>query len=100
MPKPTKSVKWCGSKVREILLDDPQKGIISLDKEVLFTEQSWQQNAPLYLPLFDLHFLQFKRQLKTHRKKIRKENFQNLNVAETGSNFWELVMNIKWLVSN
>ena len=100
MPKPTKNIKWRGSKAREILLDNLCKNIIPLDNIELSAEQAWQQKYSVLPPFALVPFSQFKRQLKAHREQIRKkQNSQDSKVVSTESNSCKPIKKIKWLGS-
>jgi hypothetical protein len=67
-----RNVKWRTSGAREILLDDLQRGILTLDAEEVSAEDAWDA-VYSQLDAFELvPFSQFKRQLKAHRQQVMK----------------------------
>ena len=78
MPRPKKPgwIEWTGCKARQIVLEDLEKGILSLEENEVSTLEAWEvYNA---LPEFEgVVFSQFKARLKDHRKLVNNRSNQS-----------------------
>jgi hypothetical protein len=78
MPRSKKAgwIEWKGCKARWIILEDLEKGILSLEENEVSTMEAWGVYSAL--PEFEgVAFSQFKERLFDHRKQVKKRKNQS-----------------------
>jgi hypothetical protein len=69
-------IDWRGSKAKQIILEDLEEGILSLDEHKVSTKDAWEVYRQL--PEFvDVVFSQFQVRVNDHRKLVKKRSNQS-----------------------